>query len=152
MLCGRMHDLLTATGGGAGVVMLEGEAGIGKSRIIEELLFAGLPECGGKGHLLFGRADAASKSQVCQVFTGEVRYRVQKNCLFHAQKEKVALPINMAHAQVLHPWRQPLQALFHHDSAASRRAFADSSWGARCRDRIADYEVRHSLQSCMDMQ
>lgn len=58
----------------------------------------------------------------------------------------------MAHAQVLHPWRQPLQALFHHDSAASRRAFAKSSWGARCRDRIADYEVRHSLQSCMDMQ
>lgn len=47
-----------------GVIVLEGEAGIGKSRIVEEVLRIGLPESGNRLHLVVAKGDASTKSQV----------------------------------------------------------------------------------------
>lgn len=88
MLRSRMHDLLTASGDGAGCVLLEGDAGIGKSRVIDELLSAGLPQCGGRGLMLFGRADAASKSQVQRLDY------VLPDHVFAAQQERRVAPLS----------------------------------------------------------
>lgn len=42
---------------------------------------------------------------------------------------------------MLAPWRQIVAQLLAHDRGHSAPASA-SSWGARCRDHIPDYEVR----------
>ena len=62
--------------GSGGLVLLEGEAGIGKSRVLEELLARGLPGASGRGYMIFSRAHAATKSQVWAVRLGccECRY------------------------------------------------------------------------------
>lgn len=61
----KLQSLLSSSKLAGGVVLLEGEGGIGKSRVMAALRAAGLPE-GTSGHLLFGRAEAATKSRVLQ--------------------------------------------------------------------------------------
>jgi hypothetical protein len=59
----KIQSLLSGSTSAGGIVLLEGEAGIGKSRVMAALRASGLPE-GSSGHLLFGRAEAATKSRV----------------------------------------------------------------------------------------
>lgn len=144
-------------------MLIEGEAGIGKSSVIAALLAAGLPdETDGCGHLLFGRAEAATKSQVasmpldCRIVFSMLRYAV-RTCLMKTCASPEALtPSRLPHKcedvercrcsalQVLFPWRQVVRTLCQHDLSASADAIS-SRWSARCRERISDYEVRMLL-------
>jgi hypothetical protein len=59
----KIQSLLSGSKFAGGIVLLEGEAGIGKSRVMAALRTSGLP-AGSSGQLLSGRAEAATKSRV----------------------------------------------------------------------------------------
>ena len=152
-----------------GCILIEGEAGIGKSRLLEEIRISRWGGYRGSLTMLYSSADPAQRSQAMSHIISSPKAHLRSNFLLHQSRcwgRVVLIYLRRSPpTQVMYPWRSMFRAMFRQDreqgglyclrakSGADGRPLVVTQLGARLAASGADWASwAKSLAALLELQ